>query len=93
MIEYKLYPYTFGPGGGTIEAVIRNFNHMNMHPEVMVILMKEFNLINQDALPPKMGQQVMIPVLLPFCDKHDTGQQKFTTPKPIETSFAGPLNT
>lgn len=92
MIEYKTYPYTFGPGGGTIEGVIRNFNHMNMHPDAIAVLIKEFNLINQDALPPKMGQTVKIPVLLPFCAKHDNGEQENSTPKPLGHNFAGPLS-
>lgn len=93
MIEYKEYPHTCSSATGTITAVIRQYNHMNMNEDVLQLLVIAFNDINEDILPPKMGQEVMIPVLLPFCEKHDEGRQADSVPTSVKTlTFAGPLN-
>jgi len=69
-IQYKLFPYTFARPGDTIEAVIRLYNDMSVSRPVINKLVYEFSVINQDALPPVLGQTVQVPVLLPFVYRH-----------------------
>lgn len=69
-IQYKAFPYTFGRPGETIEAVLRLYNDMNVSSPVMKKLLYEFTKLNMDAIPPKLGQTVQVPVLLPFVFRH-----------------------
>lgn len=69
-LHYKLFPYTFARPGETIEAVIRLYNDMNAGNAMLKKLAYEFTINNKDALPPKLGQTVQIPVLLPFVYRH-----------------------
>lgn len=94
MIEYKTFPFTFsGLNGATTEGIIRSYNHMNMHPDVVAILLKEFNHINSESLPAKMGKTVQIPVLLPFCGKHERGEQCLTSPGAgLDNALLGPMS-
>ncbi len=68
--EYKPITHKFSPGT-VVEKVIREYNHPNMSQSVVDTLLKEYNEINKDVLPAQMGQEVKIPVLLPFCEKHE----------------------
>ena len=84
--EYKTIAYQFGPGA-KVEQVIREHNHPNMSNAVVEKLMAEFTKINKGELPPKMGSEVMIPVLLPFYKDVKNKQPRrikadYTTRKP-----------
>lgn len=93
-VEYKTYPYQFsGLNGATIAGIIRQYNHMNMNEDVLKVLVSEFTKINPEAKPPKMGQTVQIPVLLPFCGKHNNDEHEQSIPTGINNIFGGPLNT
>ena len=93
MIEYKTYPYTFsGLNGATISGVIRMYNHQNMNSTALNILIEEFTKINPEATPPKLGQTVQIPVLLPFCNKHENNEQKLSELTTTIPHLGGPLN-
>lgn len=80
-LKYRTYPYFFSKPGDTIRAVIRLYNDMEIDPKMIDWLLAEFNEINKDALPPKLGQKVQIPVLLPFCYRHENGNKIFTKEK------------
>jgi len=69
-LNYRLFPYTFSRPGETIEAVIRLYNDMSTGPAVIKKLVYEFTRENKDAIPPKLGQTVQVPVLLPFVYRH-----------------------
>jgi len=76
-IQFKLFPYTFSRPGETIEAVIRLYNDMQTGQATMKKLVYEFTRANLDALPPKLGQTVKVPVLLPFVYRHVNENQIF----------------
>lgn len=76
-IQYKPFPYTFSRPGETIEAVLRLYNDMNVSRPVMQKLVYEFTKINMDAIPPRLGQTVQVPVLLPFVFRHVNENQIF----------------
>lgn len=80
--NYRTYPYLFCRPGETIKAVIRLYNDMSLDDKMIGWLLNEFNQINEDAQPPKLGQQVQIPVLLPFCFRHENNNQIFKDDKP-----------
>lgn len=75
--HYRTYPYLFTRPGDTIRAVIRLYNDMDLSEKMIGWLLEEFNKINADALPPKLGQKVQIPVLLPFCYRHENNNKIF----------------
>lgn len=77
-VHHRTYPYTFSRPGETIEAVIRLYNDMSVDRSVIDKLVHEFSDINQDSLPPKLGQTVQVPVLLPFCFRHENEHKIFT---------------
>jgi hypothetical protein len=77
-LQVRLYPYTFTRPNETIEAVIRLYNDMNVSRAIINKLVYEFSNINTDSLPPKLGQTVQIPVLLPFCYRHENKHKIFT---------------
>ena len=68
---YKTYPYTFSRPNETIEAVLRLYNDMNMSQPVLKKLVYEFVRNNKDALPPKLGQTVQVPVLKAYAKRHE----------------------
>ena len=80
-VQYRTYPYVFSRPGETIEAVTRLYNDMSISRAVLDKLVQEFSLINKDSLPPKLGQTVQIPVLLPFCFRHENDNKIFTDEK------------
>ena len=69
-MDYKVFPAVMNPKG-TIEAVIRFYNDLNITREQLQYLVKEFNRLNPDAAPPKPYQAVQMPVLLKYCDRHE----------------------
>ena len=69
-LHYKLIPYTFSRPNETIEAVVRLYNDMSTGQATIKKLVYEFTRENMDALPPKLGQTVQVPVLLPFVYRH-----------------------
>lgn len=73
--EYKPIVHKFSPGT-KVEQIIRQYNHENMSQEVVALLVEEFKKINEGLLPPVMGEEVKIPVLLPFCEKHEDKQPR-----------------
>lgn len=75
--KYKTYPYVFCHPGDTIQAVIRLYNDMSLDMKMIEWLVQEFNSINEEALPPKLGQRVEVPVLLPFCYRHENDNRIF----------------
>lgn len=75
--NYRTYPYLFSRPGDTIKAVIRLYNDMSLDEKMIGWLLNEFNEINRDALPPRLGQCVQIPVLLPFCFRHENNNKIF----------------
>lgn len=77
-IKFRTYPYTFARPNETIEAVVRLYNDMNVSRSMIGQLCKIFTEINKEALPPKLGQVVDIPVLLPFCFRHENENKIFT---------------
>lgn len=77
-ISYRVYPYTFTRPNETIEAVVRLYNDMNVSRSVINKLVYEFSEVNKEALPPKLGQTVKVPVLLPFCYRHENDNKIFT---------------
>jgi hypothetical protein len=77
-LNYRTYPYTFLRPGETIEAVIRLYNDMNISRAVINKLVCEFTALNPHASPPKFGQTAQIPVLLPFCFRHENDHKIFT---------------
>jgi hypothetical protein len=77
-IHFRLYPYTFTRPNETIEAVVRLYNDMNVSRAIINKLVLEFSAINKEALPPKLGQTVQVPVLLPFCYRHENDNKIFT---------------
>lgn len=79
--RYRTYPYTFARPGDTIKGVIRLYNDLSLDEEVIDELIKEFNIINEGALPPKLGQEVFVPVLLPFCYRHENDNKIFNDEK------------
>ena len=68
---YKTFPYTFSRPNETIEAVLRLYNDMNMSQPVLKKLVYEFVRNNKDALPPKLGQTVQVPVLQAYARRHE----------------------
>jgi len=50
---------------------------MNIKSDVIDQLMKEFNTINEGLLPPRLGTEVLVPVLLPFCYRHENENKIF----------------
>jgi hypothetical protein len=80
-LNYRTYPYTFSRPNETIEAIIRLYNDMSVSRTVISKLAKEFTEINREALPPKLGQSVQIPVLLPFCFRHENEHKIFNDGK------------
>lgn len=56
--------HTFGPGE-TIRAIIRKKNHEAMTPQMLTILMNQYNELN-GAEVPKLGEQVKIPIFIGF---------------------------
>lgn len=77
-IKFRSYPYTFARPNETIEAVVRLYNDMNVSKSMISKLCFIFTEINKGALPPKLGQTVDIPVLLPFCYRHENNNKIFT---------------
>jgi len=77
-LSVRLYPYTFARPNETIEAVIRLYNDMSVSRQVIDKLVYEFSRINVESLPPKLGQTVQVPVLLPFCYRHENNHKIFT---------------
>lgn len=75
---FKPFPYTFSRPGETIEAVVRLFNDMSVSKHVIQKLVYEFSVLNPDACPPKLGQTVQVPVLLPFTYRHMNENKIFT---------------
>ncbi len=69
-LNYKSFPYTFSRPGETIEAIIRLYNDMSVSRAMIDKLCFEFNKNNPEANPPKLGQTVQVPVLLPFTYRH-----------------------
>jgi hypothetical protein len=49
----------------TIRAVIRKNNHDGMTPAMLTILMKQFNELNNNAIP-KPGMKMKIPIFVGF---------------------------
>ena len=80
-LQYRLYPYTFSRPNETIEAVIRLYNDLAISRSIINKLVYEFSKNNQNSLPPKLGQTVNIPVLLPFCFRHENKNKIFTDNK------------
>lgn len=70
-LEYKTYPYVFCKPGDTIRGIVRHYNDITIDNETLEWLLNEFKHINKHATPPKLGQQVQIPVLLQYCEKHE----------------------
>lgn len=77
MQKYKIYPYTFGRPNETVRGVIRLYNDMSITNKVIDELMEAFNEINAENLPPKLGSTAQIPVLLPFCYRHENKNKIF----------------
>ena len=77
-IKYRTFPYTFSRPNETIEAIIRLFNDMSVSRPVINKLVFEFTKINKEAQPPKLGQTVDVPVLLPFVYRHVNENKIFT---------------
>jgi len=77
-LKFEEFPYTFSRPGETIEAVIRLYNDMSVSREIINKLVYEFSQLNPDANPPKLGQTVQIPVLLPFTYRHLNKNKIFT---------------
>lgn len=71
--EYRQVAHKFSPGT-VVEKIIREYNHMNMNDSVVALLVDEYREINKDVLPAKMGEEVMIPILLPFYEKHENNR-------------------
>ncbi len=72
MLEYRTFDYKFGTKTNeTVRGVIRMFNDMSLKDDVIEQLISEFNKLNEEVLPPHLGTQVQVPVLLPFCYKHE----------------------
>ena len=80
-IKFRTYPYTFSRPNETIEAVIRLYNDMKVSKAILGKLLYIFSEINKDSLPPKLGQTVEIPVLLPFCYRHENDHHIFNDDK------------
>lgn len=76
-LHYKLFPYTFSRPGETIEAVIRLYNDMNAGTPTLKKLVYEFSKNNTEAMPPRLGQTVQVPVLLPFVYRHVNNNKIF----------------
>lgn len=74
-VNYKTFPFTISSPMNTIEAIIRNYNDMNMSRAILNKLVYEFSEINADKMPPKLGQQVDVPVLLPFVYRHENNNK------------------
>ena len=70
VLKYRTFPYTFSRSGETIEAVIRLYNDMSVSKPVLQKLVFEFSRVNPHANPPKLGQTVKVPVLMPFVFRH-----------------------
>ena len=77
-LQYKSFPYTFSRPGETIEAVIRLYNDMSVSRAMINKLVFEFSKNNPDSNPPKLGQTVLVPVLLPFVYRHLNDNKIFT---------------
>lgn len=58
VVEHK-----FGQGQ-TITAAIRKYNRMDITKEELSSLVNIFNQLNSEALPPKLGQSVKIPIFI-----------------------------
>ena len=72
MLEYRTFEYKFGSKTNeTVRGVIRMYNDMNLTSEVIDQLIARFNELNEEVLPPHLGTVVQVPVLLPFCFKHE----------------------
>ena len=76
--QYRTYPYTFCRPNETIRAVIRLYNDMNLTDKVIEALIDEFNVLNEDAKPPSLGQTVQVPVLIAFAFRHENENKIFT---------------
>jgi len=68
---FKSFPYTFINTAATIEGIIRSYNHQQLEKPLLKRLVAQFNYMNPHALPPTLGQTVMVPVLLAYCYKHE----------------------
>ena len=77
MKSYRTYKYTFGRPNETVRGLIRLYNDMNLSDKIIDQLMEEFNKINADNLPPKLGSTVAVPVLLNFCFRHENENEIF----------------
>ena len=79
--NYRTFPYSFCRTGDTIIAVIRLYNDMNLDEKMIGWLLDEFNTLNEHAIPPRLGQTVQVPVLLPFCVRHEKDKTIFENSK------------
>jgi hypothetical protein len=66
-MEYTTIPVMMRPNG-TIEAMIRFYNHLSMDREKLKELVEVFNNLNPDAKPPRPYQQVLMPVLVEYAE-------------------------
>ena len=64
-IEYKTIIHQVGQND-TVTAIIRKYNHLNLQPKFISKLLTRFYELNPDSNPPKMGQHVIVPILLGF---------------------------
>lgn len=62
-LNYK--EHTFGMGH-TIEAAIKLYNRNDLDENMMLSLVNIFNYTNKDAIPPKVGQTVKVPVFIGY---------------------------
>lgn len=74
-IKFKVFPFIISSSSNTIEAIIRNYNDMNMSRPVLNKLVYEFCELNKDKMPPRLGQTVQVPVLLPFVYRHENNNK------------------
>lgn len=73
--EYHPVVHKFSPGT-TIEKILKHYNHPNMSEDAINLLLTEFKTLNEGNLPPRMNQDIIIPVLLPFINKHKKDSER-----------------